>query len=111
MQTIAQTFPQAVTSTTYIRWFDTLTNADVAVALLEAHPDIRLIFTDIDMPGSMDGLKLAAAVRDRWPPIGIIITSGRHVVNDADMPEGTRFFGKPYDHTTITRSMREMLRQ
>lgn len=87
------------------------TNADVAVALLEAHSDIRLVFTDIDMPGSMDGLKLAAAVRDRWPPVRIIITSGRRVVDDADMPEGTRFIGKPYDHTTITRSMREMLRR
>ncbi|WP_281280387.1 response regulator, partial [Pelagibacterium montanilacus] len=54
------------------------TNADAAVALLEAHADIGLIFTDIDMPGSMDGLKLAAAVRDRWPPVKIIVTSGRH---------------------------------
>jgi two-component system, response regulator PdtaR len=86
------------------------TNADAAVALLEAHPDIGLIFTDIDMPGSMDGLKLAAAVRDRWPPVKIIVTSGRHVVSEADMPEGMVFFGKPYDHSTIARSMRDMLK-
>ena len=48
-------------------------NADQAIALLETH-DVRCIFTDIDMPGSMDGLKLAAAVRNRWPPADIIIT-------------------------------------
>lgn len=87
------------------------TNADAAIALLEAHADIRLIFADIDMPGSMDGLKLAAAVRDRWPPVKIIVTSGRHVVSEADMPEGTIFFGKPYDHATIAQSMRQMLTQ
>lgn len=87
------------------------TNADAAIALLEAHADIRLIFTDIDMPGSMDGLKLAAAVRDRWPPVKIIVTSGRHVVSEADMPEGTVFFTKPYDHATIAQSMRELLKR
>jgi len=49
-------------------------NADQAIAILEARQDVHLVFTDINMPGSMDGLKLAAAVRDRWPPIHIIIT-------------------------------------
>lgn len=87
------------------------TNADAAIALLEVHDDIRVIFTDIDMPGSMDGLKLARAVRDRWPPVKIIVTSGRHLVSEADMPEGTTFFSKPYDHATVARSMREMLKR
>jgi CheY-like chemotaxis protein len=50
-------------------------NADEAIEILECRDDIRLIFTDIDMPGSIDGLKLAAVVRDRWPPIHIIITT------------------------------------
>lgn len=52
-------------------------NADHAIAILEVRRDIHLLFTDIDMPGSMDGLKLAAAVRDRWPPVHIIITTGK----------------------------------
>jgi len=52
-------------------------DADQAIAILEARQDIHLVFTDINMPGSMDGLKLAAAVRDRWPPVHIIITSGK----------------------------------
>src|SRR4051794_18640125 len=58
--------------------FDVLeaVNADEAILMLERHSDIRLVFTDIDMPGSMNGLKLAAAVRDRWPPVKIIATSG-----------------------------------
>ena len=51
-------------------------NADDAVAILESRGDIRLVFTDIDMPGSLDGMKLAACIRDRWPPIHIILTSG-----------------------------------
>ena len=52
-------------------------NADQAIKVLEARYDITVVFTDIQMPGSMDGLKLAQAVRGRWPPIKIIATSGR----------------------------------
>lgn len=52
-------------------------DADEAVALLESRSDIALLFTDINMPGSMDGLKLAHAVRGRWPPIKILLVSGR----------------------------------
>ncbi len=52
-------------------------NADEAIAILEQRTDIHLVFTDIQMPGSMDGLKLAHCVRDRWPPVKIIATSGR----------------------------------
>jgi CheY-like chemotaxis protein len=60
-------------------------NADEAIAILEARTDIRIVFTDIEMPGSMDGLKLARYVRDRWPPIQLVVTSGRHHVDDADL--------------------------
>ncbi len=49
-----------------------------AIRILETRPDIRVVFTDIDMPGGLDGMKLAAAIRDRWPPIELIITSGKH---------------------------------
>ena len=50
-------------------------NADEAIAILKARPDIHVVFTDIQMPGSMDGLNLARFVRDRWPPIKIVATS------------------------------------
>lgn len=71
-------------------------NADEAIAILERRADIALIFTDIDMPGSMDGLKLAHAVRRRWPPVKIIIVSGKTLLTDDDLPSDTRFFPKPY---------------
>ncbi|MDZ7875102.1 MAG: response regulator [Rhizobium sp.] len=84
-------------------------NADEAIGLLDAHPEIRLMFTDIDMPGSMDGLKLAEAVRDRWPPVKIIIASGHCRLTDELLPIEGKFFSKPYDHARIISAMREML--
>jgi CheY-like chemotaxis protein len=69
-------------------------NADEAMAVLEARSDIVLLLTDINMPGSMDGLKLAHAVSDRWPPIKIIIVSSR--IPKQDLPTDSRFFAKPY---------------
>jgi two-component system, response regulator PdtaR len=71
-------------------------NADEAIAILEARKDIRIVFTDIDMPGSMDGLRLARAIRDRWPPIELILTSGHFDVPVGDIPERGLFFSKPY---------------
>jgi CheY-like chemotaxis protein len=68
--------------------------ADDAIAVLEARQDIQLVFTDIDMPGSMDGLKLAAAVRDRWPPVHIIVTTGK--TRPMDIPANALFIPKPY---------------
>ena len=87
----------------------TATNADEAIILLETRTDIRLVFTDIDMPGSMDGLKLAAAVRGRWPPIEIILTSGHAAPRLSDMPPRSRFFAKPYDVNGVVRALREMV--
>jgi CheY-like chemotaxis protein len=84
-------------------------NADEAIGLLDAHPEIRLMFTDIDMPGSMDGLKLAKAVRDRWPPVKIIIASGHRELRDDLLPIEGKFFSKPYDQARIISAMREML--
>jgi CheY-like chemotaxis protein len=79
--------------------FDTVeaSNADDAIAILEARKDIRIVFTDIEMPGSMDGLKLSRAVRDRWPPIEIILTSGKRHPQADDLPERGQFFPKPYN--------------
>lgn len=52
-------------------------NADEAITILETRSDIEVVLTDVDMPGSMDGLRLAAAIRHRWPPIQVIVTSGK----------------------------------
>jgi two-component system, response regulator PdtaR len=85
-------------------------DADEAIRILQNRSDVRVIFTDIQMPGSMDGLKLAHAVRRRWPPIKIIVTSGRGQVSEKDLPEGGRFFAKPYDTARITDAIREWTR-
>lgn len=84
-------------------------NADEAIAALEADSEITLIFTDVDMPGSMDGLRLAAAVSDRWPPVRIIVTSGHRTVEITDIPDGSVFFSKPYRAHEIISSMNELL--
>jgi len=82
-------------------------NADEAVAILEARSDIALLLTDIDMPGSMDGVKLAHAVRDRWPPIKIIVVSSR--VTERHLPTGSRFFRKPYHVAAMIFEMHSLL--
>jgi CheY-like chemotaxis protein len=76
-------------------------NADEAIRILESRSDIRVVFTDIDMPGSMDGLKLAHAVRNRWPPIKLVVTSGQSLRTDKDLPKGGRFVGKPYGPSQV----------
>ena len=69
-------------------------NADQAIEALESRNDISVVFTDIEMPGSMDGLKLAAYVRDRFPLVTIVITSGKKL--PASLPERAVFMPKPY---------------
>ena len=83
-------------------------NADQAIDILEARRDITVVFTDIQMPGSMDGLKLARAVRGRWPPIKIVATSGHVGVRETDLPEGGRFLAKPYSSTEVTGVLRDL---
>ena len=70
-------------------------NADEAMSILESRSDISLLFTDIQMPGTMDGLKLAHTVHNRWPDIKIILVSGQVRPTDAERPVDSRFFGKP----------------
>ncbi|MEO6396062.1 MAG: response regulator [Devosia sp.] len=83
-------------------------DADAAIVLLETHSSINLLFTDIEMPGSMDGLGLAAAVCKRWPEVRIIVTSGQFTIFDRDLPEGRRFFPKPYLGTEIAAALGDM---
>jgi CheY-like chemotaxis protein len=83
-------------------------DADEAVALLESRRDIFLLFTDIDMPGSMDGLKLAHAVRDRWPPVKILVVSGLVRPRQTDLPANCRFVGKPYRATAMVEELRSL---
>ena len=83
-------------------------DADEAIAILAARPDIHLVFTDVEMPGSIDGLKLAHYVRHRWPPVLLIVVSGKAAIEEALLPEGARFFSKPYNENTIIETMLQM---
>lgn len=83
-------------------------SADEAIAILQDRFDITVVFTDIQMPGSMDGLKLAAAIRGRWPPIKIVATSGFLKVDESDLPAGSRFLPKPYNPSQIIGALREL---
>ena len=85
-------------------------NADEAIRILEARQDIRLVFTDVEMPGTMDGIKLAHYIKRRWPPVLLIIASGRAIVQESDLPEGTRFFPKPYQDHTIVKEISRMIK-
>ena len=84
-------------------------NADEAIEILETRSDIAVVFTDIQMPGTMDGLRLARAVRGRWPPIKIVATSGHLTVAETDLPEGGRFLPKPYRAVDVTCVLREVI--
>jgi two-component sensor histidine kinase/CheY-like chemotaxis protein len=86
-------------------------NADEALAILESRSDIELLFTDIQMPGSMDGLKLAHAVHVRWPSIKIILVSGQLMPAEAEKPANSRFFGKPLEVKQMIAEMQQMIGQ
>ena len=82
-------------------------SADAALKVLEAEPDLKLVFTDVTMPGAMDGADLAHHVSRRWPHIAIIVVSGRPVPKM--LPAGARFHAKPYDDKSVLKHAREMI--
>ena len=80
-------------------------NAGDAVIELERRLDIRVVLTDVQLPGSMDGLRLAEVVRSRWPPIALVITSGRIALAAAEMPAQSVFLSKPYAQKDLCRAV------
>src|ERR1700722_19965188 len=83
-------------------------NSDKALELLAADSDVQLLFTDINLPGTIDGLALARQVHDRWPRIGIIIASARSMPQPRELPAGSHFHQKPYDADAVVRHAREL---
>jgi CheY-like chemotaxis protein len=81
-------------------------SADEALQFLESTPDVRLLFTDVSMPGSMSGSDLAHQVAERWPAVGIIITSGRP--RPEPLPLGSQFHAKPYEPINVLQHARDM---
>lgn len=84
-------------------------NADAAIGILDQRDDIVLIFTDIDMPGSINGLKLAHLVKHRWPPVKIIATSGHALITAKDLPAGARFVPKPYNLSEVSKIICQLI--
>jgi len=84
-------------------------SADEAIRILEARPEIHLVFTDVQMPGTMDGLKLSHFIRNRWPPVQLIVASGKAMINESQLPAGARFFAKPYDGVAVIQAIIGML--
>lgn len=84
-------------------------HAGEAIAILEAHQDIRLVLTDVDMPGDMDGIRLAQYVRRHWPPIHLIVVSGKAGLDLDALPLGSRFIGKPYPQEQMIALVRSLI--
>ena len=85
-------------------------SADQAIVLMERNSTIRIVLTDIDMPGSMDGLKLAHYIRERYPPTLLLLASGRVTVRQSDLPDSSVFLSKPFDPTRLIRTIDAMTR-
>jgi CheY-like chemotaxis protein len=83
-------------------------SAQEALVLLEARPDIVLMFTDVDMPGEINGLGLARLVALRTPALPILITSGAAVVPQVDVPPSGRFLQKPYTPSVLLEIVQAM---
>lgn len=84
-------------------------NADEAIAILESRNDIRLVLTDIEMPGTMDGLKLAHAVRNKWPPVKLILVSGKVNIAVEELPADALFYPKPYSFDVVAAAIVKMI--
>jgi CheY-like chemotaxis protein len=83
-------------------------NAHAALRLLEVHGhEVAALFTDIHMPGPMDGLDLTRVVHERWPHILPVVTSGRARLGDGDLPDSGRFINKPYRLSEVIGAIRD----
>ena len=84
-------------------------SADEALLILENAEGITLLFSDIDMPGSMNGLALAEVVHKRWPDVRLLLTSGGQKLEDEDIPDHGRFLPKPYNESSVVGTIKSLL--
>ena len=85
-------------------------DADQALTILGDRRDVGLLFTDVEMPGSLDGYALARWVHDNRPTVKTMIVSGRALPKPGDIPDGAAFINKPYDHADVIRRVQTMMR-
>jgi len=93
--------------------FDVLVacNADEALRVLAMRADVGVVFTDVEMPGSLDGLALAWRIHDCWPRIGVVVTSGRNSPDEGQLPDDDLFVAKPYAAPVLVRRIEEVMRR
>jgi len=84
-------------------------NADEALAILGCGSEVHLLFSDINMPGSMDGLELAAIVKHRWPRVRLLVTSGHRDMQSVQLPETAKFIRKPWTSAALINCVREFV--
>ena len=84
-------------------------DARTALKVLAEHPDVRVLFTDINMPGALDGLDLARETHARWPTIKLVVTSGRSQPPGREIPDAGRFVSKPYSPDLLVGEIRKAL--
>lgn len=72
---------------------------------------MKIVFTDIDMPGDLDGLMLAVEIRKRWSSIKIVVTSGHRKIGIDELPVEAKFVPKPYNFDKIATALRAMASQ
>lgn len=85
-------------------------SADRALEILDQQSQIHVLFSDVDMPGSMDGLELARQVHRRWPNIRLLLTSGHHNLTSSNLPDAGKFVPKPWNQDDLIAKIRDVLR-
>jgi CheY-like chemotaxis protein len=83
-------------------------SADYAVLVLDKRDDIRVVFTDVDMPGRLNGFQLARHIQDHHHRVRVIIGSGKCRPGPGDIAPGTRFLQKPYPLEVLVREVRRL---
>lgn len=84
-------------------------DADEAIEILDQRPDIELMMTDVNMPGSMDGIRLAHHVRDRWPPIKLLVVSGNSDIQFPTLPDEAIFLPKPFNDQRLKGALSNLI--
>jgi CheY-like chemotaxis protein len=85
-------------------------NGEEGLRMLEGRPDVRALVTDVDMPGKIDGFHLARLTHERHPGIAVLVVSGRRWPEEADLPPGAKFMGKPYQNSAVVRAVHELMK-
>ena len=85
--------------------------ADEAFDMLRGRPDVRIVFTDVDMPGSLNGFEFARLVHQGWPEVAILVSSGKLAPQDGDLPAGAAFIAKPYRPDDLVEQLHKLVRE